>query len=109
MSLNWDISKVENWKEKREAHWNTLSFLIWESLNIGMGCITESNVDEWYYRIQRVKLEGGYELSTITIADIRMWVGLTTNVTTLSHREFESTLKQRYPERHKLTKKQLEQ
>lgn len=109
MSLNWNTSKVENWEEKQKTHWNTLEFLIWESMSTGMGCITESNVDEWYYRIQRNKLEGGYKLSDITKEDIQMWVGLTTNVMTLSRREFESVLKQRYPEGHKLTKKQLEQ
>lgn len=108
MSLNWNISNVQNWEEKAAKYGETLEFLVWESLSIGMSRITATNVDEWYYRIQRRRIDGGYTLSPITREDIAAWVGMCTNVSTLTAKEFDTVLKDKYPDRYKLTRKQLE-
>jgi hypothetical protein len=108
MSLNWNISNVENWKEKQEKHHDVLNFIVWQSLCIGMGKLTKSNVDEWYYRIQRNRLEGGYGLSPITKEELMIWIGLYTNVSTITAKEYDKVLKERYPGRYGMTRRELD-
>lgn len=107
MSLNWDISKVENWKEKQEQHSELLDRLIWGSLNIGLGKLTKNNAPEWHYRLNRIILEYGGDVF-YKLEDIEIFIGLETNVGTITAAEFDKVMKDRHPERYKITRKQLE-
>lgn len=107
MSLNWNISKVENWKQKSDENWDLLNNLIWGALSIGLQKITPYNTGEWLYRMNRILLEYGQYESMFTIEQIEMFIGLETNVGTISAAEFEKKIKQQHPERFKMTIKQL--
>lgn len=107
MSLNWDISKVENYKEKSDKNWNVLESLIWYSLSIGLGKITQHNVDEWLYRINRSILENG-GTDFWKREWIEMFIGLRTNVSTATATEFNQVMKKSHPERYKVTRKELD-
>ena len=58
MSLNWNAEKVPDLDRKRQENPGVLDCLIWASLSIGMGEITEENVKEWVYRLRRHTFEG---------------------------------------------------
>ena len=97
MSLNWDITDIENYKElcwldKEDPRvegiapgiWTTnkdgqllnpttLS-MIWATLYTGIGDVKESNVEEFY---ARATLFGTYK---ITMQDVKDHIGLSTNV-----------------------------
>ena len=105
MSLNWDATKVENFKEKNEKHGKILDGLIWAALAIGMNEIKRSNVKEWVYRINRLRFEGqplfvqatenGIEYPEIEDKDVEEWIGLKTNVGTISNAAFDKLVRQR--------------
>lgn len=107
MSLNWDISKVENYKEKADKNWNLLESLIWSSMSIGMGKLTKDNLDEWLYRLNRIELENHSDRRW-TEEHVSMFIGLRTNVGTLTATEFDQVLKKRHSERYKITRKELD-
>jgi hypothetical protein len=106
MSLNWDISRIENWQEKKEKHWDLIESLIWKSMVVGLNEITESNVKEWWYRSARCSIERGYE-PTYTLEQIKLCIGLRTNASVYTASEFDRIIKQRYPERYKRSRKDL--
>lgn len=108
MSLNWNISKVENWKEKQEKYYELMDHLIWGSLNIGLGKLTKSNAPEWQYRLNRVLIENGCYERMYTMEMIELFIGLETNVGSITAAEFDKVMKERHPERYKITRKQLE-
>jgi hypothetical protein len=108
MSLNWDISNVQDWEKKQQEHNELLNVLVWMSMSIGMNRITEKNVDEWVYRLNRIIVENGRTKNFFTPKIVSTFVGLTTNVGTLTATEFEKVIKQRYPNRFKKTRKELD-
>lgn len=103
--LTYDATEVENFKEKNEKHPGTLDCFIWAALAIGMNEIKESNVKEWAYRINRMKFEGrplfmtagkdGLEAIDITEDDVRMWIGLKTNVSQISNSAFDKLMREK--------------
>lgn len=108
--LTWNAERVENFKEKNEAHPGTLDCFIWAALAIGMNEIKESNVKEWAYRINRMKFEGsplfivygedenGKGTRTerdISEDDVRMWIGLKTNVSQISNSAFDKLMREK--------------
>lgn len=107
MSLNWDCSKVENYQEKTDKNWHVLESLIWYSLSIGLGKLTQHNVDEWLYRINRIILENG-GTDFWKREWVEMFIGLRTNVSTTTATEFNRVLKERHPERYRVTRKELD-
>lgn len=89
MPLTWDISKVKDFEELQgednvEAVITTA--IVFCTMSIGMGRITEENAAEFYARTTLVeKIHGTFRFGGqgnmgITIADVRRRIGLTTNV-----------------------------
>lgn len=116
MSLNFELGKIKDWKtvtrvvaehdapgqyKAGDEIMNPLTnTLIWATIGIGMGEITEENVHEFYARLriqeaingayQRKAVEGGgWEDKPITLDEVKQHIGLTTNVfPKRSHSEF---------------------
>lgn len=107
MSLNWDISEVKDVETKKRENWGVIESLIWSSLTVGLSKITENNLSEWVYRLNRMQLEYG-EPCTWTVDNIHPYIGLKTNVSTLTPTEFESIIKKNHSKRFHLTRKDLE-
>jgi hypothetical protein len=98
MSLDWNLTKINNnievcW-EKNEDGTDKLNpvteSLIWLTMGIGMGSITEENQSDFYCRVAMYEKLFGTMLSywkdskkvsvPITPEDIHNHIGLTTNV-----------------------------
>jgi len=98
MSLDWNLTKINNnlevcW-EKNEDGTDRLNpvteSLIWLTMGIGMGSITEDNQSDFYCRVAMYEKLFGTMLSywkdsktvsvPITPEDINNHIGLTTNV-----------------------------
>ena len=102
MSLNWDISKVKNWRKKMEKHSSTLNCLIWATLVIGMGDPNERNAEEFCYRMNRYSREvsplavsRNGRTFIWTLAKLKPWFGLSTNVRTISNSAFDKLVRER--------------
>ena len=102
MSLNWNAENVPDLERKRQENPGVLDCLIWASLSIGLGKITERNVAEWVYRLRRAAFEGHPLIVQsdgtpweITEDLIRPWIGLRTNVSDVSNAGFDKLMRQR--------------
>jgi hypothetical protein len=89
MSLDWDCEDCEEPMAANEIEAGIRKALVFESVAVGLGSITEENEDEWMFRsmlLQRI------DMSTITFAKptwgervqelrkaLRRWRGMTTN------------------------------
>lgn len=83
MSLNWDISKVENYKEMQETESGITDAVIWLTMAVGLGEISEENFEEFTRRAAIVQmLNGPWLVRGIYVTDemIRRRIGLGTNV-----------------------------
>ena len=58
MALCWDPKNVPDLERKLEENPRMLDCLVWASLYIGLGEITDKNVKEWVYRLRRATFEG---------------------------------------------------
>lgn len=89
MSLDWDCEDCENptAANDEEAGWRKA--LVFESMAVGLGRISEENEDEWMFRVMLLQL---IDMSTIMFAAetrgekqaellkaLRRWRGLVTN------------------------------
>jgi hypothetical protein len=94
MSLDWDISLVADWEEKRAEDRGLLDILIWGDLAVQMNGIPKGKVDEVYFRyllMERAGIthiiqtddEGNKTSRNPTLEEIQRWEGLRTNVTTV--------------------------
>ena len=87
MPLTWDIQKVENWEEVSEGdEWKKTEGIIWSTLLIHLGEITEKNYVEFYTRGTFVHPNVFGE--TISLSDIKRRVGLHTNVSKKTQIQF---------------------
>jgi hypothetical protein len=91
MALNWDASKVEGWKEKAGS---VADMVIWMTMFVGINQITEKNYEEFYSRAALLEklfgaslLKGG-EPRPMTLEDIKAYIGLSTNASTLTRIQF---------------------
>lgn len=80
MSLNWNATKVEGWNEvdpgKKES-------LIFATMFVDMGEITEKNHEAFYERYVQFHMATGHgEDLYLTLEDVKGAIGLTTNVFT---------------------------
>ncbi len=109
MSLNWDISKVKNADElyktveedgKRVSYMGILTeSLIWATIPVGIGTITEKNAEKFFKRLRIVEAAGGNRLvhpdgrrHYITLEEVRRHIGLSTNASRLNDSEFIENL-----------------
>lgn len=102
MPLTWDVTKIENNDEVTTAYreengeqvriWSPVTeTLVWRSMAIGMGSITEENIAEFYFRMRLYDElfepslyepdgEGGIKYRSITRDELKAHIGLRCNV-----------------------------
>jgi hypothetical protein len=83
MSLNWDVSKVADYKKMQETESGITDAVIWLTMAVGLGEITEKNVEEFARRAALVQmLNGSWLVRGIYVTEdmIRRRIGLHTNV-----------------------------
>lgn len=91
MSLNYDLSQIENYKE---LDFGTIQHMTFGCLFVGLSGITEENAPEWYARMVIVEqLEGplrrrGSEPVRTTPEEVKRYIGLSTNVSTETRAKF---------------------
>lgn len=99
MALNWNVAKVENYKELFD---NTdegrmiepYSTIVIATMLVGINEITEKNYEKFYNRIHLIEsIEGPYfykdsEPSYITLEDIKRLIGLHTNASNKTKLQF---------------------
>ena len=77
MSLNWDITRVKgDPKEWTPEQNDSTTVIIWATMVIGMGEITEANAQDFWLRLDMYpKVTGGWT-PAVTPADVRRLIGL---------------------------------
>lgn len=118
MSLNWNVTKIKNheklcwvrdnsvpeteWTDKKGWKMNPITdVLIWITIAVDMGEITEKNAKEFYWRLRFREMFLNYKTLNATnkqgkvvrnfnptLSDIRQHIGLCTNVSTKSRAQF---------------------
>ena len=96
MALNYNFSKVKDHEElhKNDGEWGKTDTLIWMCLAVGIGDITEKNYVEFYARVHFLeKIIGamahvGKEEYFFTIDDIKRRIGMSTNVSNMTRKQF---------------------
>lgn len=94
MSLDWSSDRCDPPQPKDTVERHARELLVWSSVAIDLGEITKKNVDEWVWRLfyQRKTTEAIYIPEKTTPAEVRRmverWVGLGTNVLTLSRKQW---------------------
>jgi hypothetical protein len=76
----------------------TTHTLIFATLSVDMGSITEKNADEFFRRLSEVEREGAYRKSAFgdvpfTLEEVKAHIGLTTNVATMTKRQWAAKQK----------------
>jgi hypothetical protein len=106
MSLDWDISEVENNDEIKAdgSPWVTTETLIWLTMAVDMGEITEENHEEFFTRVSIWETIHGpsmhkwnketeeREPMPMTLEDVERRIGLNTNVITTDREEWGERL-----------------
>ena len=104
MSLNFDVSKIANHTVVTtspfdEKKWHTVTeALVWASMAIELGEITEANVDKFYRRLALWQKAFGPWLRFndaeiyLTLEDVKLHIGLTTNVSNSTDKAFATKL-----------------
>jgi hypothetical protein len=83
MSLNWDMSKVEDHRDLIDNEWGITQAVIWMTMAVGMQEITKDNVGEFCRRAALLQaVDGPWLVGGIYVTDemIQKYVGLGTNV-----------------------------
>ena len=100
MPLNYDLQNVEaNYKD--DAVWPITNALIWGTMSVAMGSITEKNWKEFYTRCHMIETIHGAWLYAkdgvrhITPDDVKSHIGLHTNVATVSNAKFKTDIDRR--------------
>jgi len=106
MALHANYQKIDNWEalyedapggKKLGVVWETLVLF---SMPVGLGQITEGNVDEWWFRLKVLEKLHGPAFTSGTgekfdfgYSDVRRMIGLTTNVSNISRAKFMANCK----------------
>lgn len=100
MSLNWNLSKIKNYKtvcrttdgglwdlKLRRSELHPVTYrLIWGTMAVGIPTITEKNADKFFSRFRIwTKM---FDEPEISRDDVRAHIGLETNVSTKTDSEF---------------------
>ena len=107
MSLNWNIKNINDYKyvcyytkdDGTQILHPTTDAIIWLTLIIGIGTITEKNVDTFYSRVRAYELMRGAMLydnmsrpDYIEYVDIVAHIGLVTNSSKMTDAQFRRHL-----------------
>lgn len=109
MSLNWNLGRIKDWETVCQVVADTddrmngvkagdellapvTRSLIWATMAVDLGSITEANAGEFFARLRTIEATGDAFLrraerqddpaNWITLAEVRAHIGLSTNVTT---------------------------
>jgi hypothetical protein len=95
MALNWNIEKCKDYKSlTTDKEYPITDSLIWGTLMVGIGDITEKNFKEFYARFNLMQRLTGAFLTRngkpyyITLEDIQRRIGLSTNVSDVTRNAF---------------------
>lgn len=101
MSLNWDAKKCDQ-TVLDEKNWPITEILIFATMAIDMGEFTEANIEKVLDRLAAYqKLNGGLVVENVdgkwvtrnvTEDEVRLRIGLKTNVTTVSDAKFRNRM-----------------
>ena len=88
MSLDWDVSKIDNYQEVTtkivdgKKKWaDETNTLVWGTIcGVGLHSITEKNVEEWIFRVRFLKELGSTGWSSSTKTTTSSVIGLTTKI-----------------------------
>jgi hypothetical protein len=86
VSLNWDITDCDDGC-KTDEEWPTTEAIILLTMQVGLGTITEKNIDEFFVRLHVIEAIFGPmvsrngEPSRISHEDVHRRIGLRVNVT----------------------------
>ena len=87
MALTWDLTKCEDWEKLRsDKQWPYTYSMIWATMGLGIGDLSEANLPEFYARMHLwEKIHGAWitkdgEDEFFTPAQVRRYQGLQTNV-----------------------------
>lgn len=115
MALHWDISNVKDYNLLHntapegcdlphpkgsiedfvgDVEWDITNTLIWATISVDMGKITEKNYEEFYRRLRMVGIVYGSPYQ-ITLSDVKRRIGLSTNVITTTATQFNNKMKKR--------------
>lgn len=83
MSLNWDANRCANPIPADANEAGGRECLIWGSIAVDVGEITDKNVDEWLFRFKFLESVGrSITNQPMTRSIIERWIGLRMNVIT---------------------------
>lgn len=95
MSLNFDLSKVKNYSGLVATRPELVRDIIFQTMSVGMNQITNDNCVEFYGRLKTQESRFGITLftpdgkkSVYTLDTVRMFIGLKTNVSNMTTKEF---------------------
>ncbi|MGZ4659692.1 MAG: hypothetical protein ACXVYB_00265 [Arthrobacter sp.] len=77
MSLNWNATEAPDWDK---LEWPQKESLIFSTMSVGIGAITEENCEEWYSRYLQTYLAYGWGEPYLTLQHVKYGIGLRTNV-----------------------------
>ena len=104
MSLDWSIAECENWEElKSDEEWPITEAIVFATMIVDLGRITEKNVDEFFTRLVMAESVCGkqlymwddekrYKKSLLTYSAVRRRIGLNTNVSDKSRAQFDKRM-----------------
>ena len=105
MALNWDLGDIENFKSvcrnDDESLREETELLIFYTMHLGIGLITESNVDKFILRFRMYEVlygmakwrnVDGQRVNIISDTLIRKHIGLHTNASSISDAQFNKNM-----------------
>lgn len=96
MSLDWNTEKCKPPLPEGDDDKNLRTTLIWGALAVDLASITAKNVEEWMFRLKYQEVVGLDYLSLGEMSDkpdilragLTRWIGLSTNVPTLTRKKW---------------------
>lgn len=101
MSLDWNVEKCPGYNNGQQTatftDWRDL--MVYGTMRVGLGAVTEQNIDEWEFRVEvckafgeefgsRAKEGGGFEKLYPDRQVLQEFVGLRTNVTNQKRKDW---------------------
>lgn len=91
MALSFDFTNVEDYSRIVDEDPNSIEFIVFETLFLGMNSITEENAGEFYARHKVYDGVSRYPTRReVTPAFIRQFIGLRTNASPLTETQFRT-------------------
>ena len=93
MSLDWDVSECTFDRDSERQTANAEN-LIWQTMAVDLGSITEKNLSEWVFRCAVINIMNtNIKFHPVTEDFLRPYIGLCTNVSTTTRAKFMNKCK----------------